>query len=67
MLGGSQQIIAESQNLELVTVEITGGMNEMASCADQINVAVTRVNTVSAQNKESIELLVPEVSKFKVD
>jgi methyl-accepting chemotaxis protein len=51
----------------MVTQEITNGMNEMASGADQINVAVDRVNTISGQNKENIDILVREVSKFKVE
>jgi methyl-accepting chemotaxis protein len=67
MLEGSRQVIEESKNLELVTQAISSGMNEMASGADQINVAVTRVNTISGTNKESINVLVQEVSKFKIE
>jgi methyl-accepting chemotaxis protein len=67
MLEGSRQIIEESKNLELVTQEINNGMNEMATGADEINVAVNRVNTISGQNKTSIDVLVHEVSKFKVE
>ncbi|MDR3161016.1 MAG: methyl-accepting chemotaxis protein, partial [Spirochaetaceae bacterium] len=67
MLEGSRQIIQESKNLEMTTQEIKNGMNEMAAGADQINVAVTRVNTISGQNKENIDILVREVSVFKVD
>jgi methyl-accepting chemotaxis protein len=67
MLEGSKQVIQESRNLEIVTQEITNGMNEMATGADQINVAVNRVNTISGENKESIDVLVREVSKFKVE
>jgi methyl-accepting chemotaxis protein len=67
MLEGSRQIIAESKNLESVTQEISHGMNEMATGADQINVAVDRVNTISGQNKESIDVLIKEVSKFRVE
>jgi methyl-accepting chemotaxis protein len=67
MLEGSRQIIEESKNLEVVTQEISNGMNEMAAGADEINVAVDRVNTISGQNKESINVLVQEVSKFKVE
>ncbi|MDR0442680.1 MAG: methyl-accepting chemotaxis protein [Treponema sp.] len=67
MLEGSKEVINESKNLELVTQEITGGMNEMAKGADQINVAVTRVNEISAKNKDSIDHLVREVSRFKVE
>ncbi|MDR2662597.1 MAG: methyl-accepting chemotaxis protein [Treponema sp.] len=67
MLEGSRQVIHESKNLEMMTEEITNGMNEMATGADQITVAVNRVNTISGENKESIDVLVQEVSKFKVE
>jgi methyl-accepting chemotaxis protein len=67
MLEGSKEVIQESKNLEMVTEEITNGMNEMATGAEQINVAVNRVNTISGQNKENIDILVREVSKFKVE
>ena len=67
MLEGSKEVIQESKNLEMVTQEITNGMNEMATGAEQINVAVDRVNTISGQNKENIDILVREVSKFKVE
>ena len=42
-------------------------MNEMAAGADQINVAVNRVNEISGQNKDNIDVLVKEVSRFKVE
>ncbi|WP_010263425.1 methyl-accepting chemotaxis protein [Treponema primitia] len=67
MLEGSKEIITEGKNLEMATQEITNGMNEMATGADQINIAVNRVNEISGQNKENIDLLVNEVSKFKVE
>jgi methyl-accepting chemotaxis protein len=67
MLEGSKEVIQESKNLERVTQEITGGMNEMATGADQINAAVTQVNTISGHNKENIDILVQEVSRFKVE
>jgi methyl-accepting chemotaxis protein len=67
MQEGSKQVIQESRNLELATQEITNGMNEMASGADQINVAVSRVNEISGNNKENIDVLVKEVSKFKIE
>jgi methyl-accepting chemotaxis protein len=67
MLEGSREVITESKNLEIVTQEITNGMNEMAVGADQINVAVNQVNTISGKNKENIDALVKEVSRFKVE
>jgi len=67
MLEGSKEVMNESQNLERVTQEITGGMNEMATGAEQVNIAVTHVNEISARNREGIETLMREVSRFKVD
>jgi methyl-accepting chemotaxis protein len=67
MLEGSKEVITEGKNLEMATQEITNGMNEMATGADQINVAVTRVNEISSTNKENIDVLVKEVSRFKVE
>jgi methyl-accepting chemotaxis protein len=66
MLEGSKEVIHESQNLEKVTQEITSGMNEMASGAEQINVAVNHVNEISNKNREGIDTLMREVSRFKV-
>jgi methyl-accepting chemotaxis protein len=67
MLEGSQQVIQESKNLEMATQEISNGMQEMASGADEINAAVNQVNTISGDNKKTIEILVHEVAKFKIE
>ncbi|MDR3247968.1 MAG: methyl-accepting chemotaxis protein, partial [Treponema sp.] len=67
MLEGSREVIAEGKSLEKATQEITSGMNEMVTGADQINVAVNQVNDISGQNKEDINVLVKEVSRFKVE
>jgi methyl-accepting chemotaxis protein len=66
MLEGAKEVIQESGNLQKATQEITSGMNEMASGADQINVAVNHVNEISTQNREGIDTLMREVSRFKV-
>ena len=66
MLAGSKEAIAEGKNLEIAAEEISSGINEMAAGANQINAAVSRINEISGQNKENIELLVREVSRFKV-
>jgi methyl-accepting chemotaxis protein len=67
MLEGSKSVIQESKNLKMVSQEISDSMNEMATGADQINVAVDMVNVISGENKENIDILVKEVSKFKVE
>jgi len=67
MLVGAKEVIQESNNLEKATQEITGGMNEMATGADQINLAIHHVNEISNKNREGINTLIKEVSRFKVD
>jgi methyl-accepting chemotaxis protein len=67
MREGSSEVIKEGTNLETITKEITEGMNEMASEADQINAAVSRVNHLSETNHTKIGVLLGEVSKFKAE
>ena len=67
MREGSSEVIREGRNLETITQDITGGMNEMAGEADQINAAVSRVNNLSETNHSKIVVLLSEVSKFKVE
>jgi methyl-accepting chemotaxis protein len=42
-------------------------MNEMSSGAEQINVAVHYVNDLCGKNREGIDSLMREVSRFKVE
>ena len=67
MLKGSEGVAEEMRKLDNLTRVITDSMNEMASGAVQINNAVQDVNGITQQNKQSIENLVAEVSKFKIN
>jgi len=67
MLEGSREVIKESAELGRITEEVTGSMAEMASGAEQITIAVNRVSDLSRGNKESIDTLMGEVAKFKVE
>ena len=66
MLKGGEGVAEEMQKLNDLTRIITDGMNEMAEGAVQINNAVQEVNEISQKNKESIQALAAEVSKFKI-
>ena len=66
MLKGGEGVAEEMQKLDDLTRVITESMNEMASGAVQINNAVQEVNEITQKNKQSIEALANEVSKFKV-
>jgi methyl-accepting chemotaxis protein len=67
MYDGAREVISESKNLEKATQEITVGMNEMAAGAEHINSAVNHVNEISGRNREAIDVVIKEVSRFKVD
>jgi len=67
MLDGAKEVINESLNLEKATQEITNGMNEMASGTEQVNTAINHVNEISSKNRDGIDSLTHEVSKFKID
>jgi methyl-accepting chemotaxis protein len=56
----------QSKDLEGIAAEMANGMEEMSKGAEQINVAVVRVNEISGENKTNIDALRAEVSKFKV-
>jgi methyl-accepting chemotaxis protein len=67
MLAGSKEIIKESRNLERVTSEVSDAINEMSGGTEEVNRAVNRVSDLSVDNKQHINTLVNEISKFKVD
>ena len=66
MLKGGEGVAEKMQKLDDLTRIITESMNEMASGAVQINNAVQEVSEITQKNKQSIENLAEEVSKFKV-
>jgi methyl-accepting chemotaxis protein len=67
MLEGSREVIAESKRLGIATAEISGGIDEMSTGAEQIDAAANRANSISITNKEHINALAVEITKFKVE
>lgn len=66
MLKGGEGVVSEMHNLSNLTHIITDSMNEMAAGAMQINNSVQEVHEIAQKNKQSIEALAKEVSKFKL-
>jgi methyl-accepting chemotaxis protein len=66
MMTGSKEVIGEGKNLEALTADLTYGMNEIAEGMNQINTAVTRIQEISQENKQNIEVLVREITRFKI-
>jgi len=67
MLNEANEVIHESEDLEKATHEIALGINEMVTGAAQINKAIHHVNEISAKNRDGINILLQEVSRFKVE
>ena len=67
MLKGGEGVAEEMRKLDDLTRVITDSMNEMASGVMQINNTVQDVREITQKNKQSIENLVAEVSKFKTN
>jgi methyl-accepting chemotaxis protein len=67
MLDGAKEVMREADNLEKATQEISGGMNEMAIGANEINSAVHHISELSTNNRESINRLMQEVSRCKIE
>jgi len=67
IMSGSSQVIHETEVLNTITYEITNGINEMVVGTEQVTVAVNKVNDLVIDNKVSIDGLVNEVGRFKVD
>jgi methyl-accepting chemotaxis protein len=61
-----QGAVRESGSLGRITTEIEKGMNGMAASAGEISASVNRINEISGDNKNSIDILSGEVLKFKV-
>ncbi len=67
MLRGGKNVADEMQKLDKLTRIITNSMNEMAKGAVQISNAMEEVAVITQKNKHSIDNLVKEVGKFKIN
>jgi methyl-accepting chemotaxis protein len=67
MQAGNKKVINDAANVGSLTAEVSNGVTEISRGADQVNVAVNQVSNLSNANKEHIDTLVSEISKFKVE
>ncbi|MHB9294565.1 hypothetical protein PilKf_00288 [Pillotina sp. SPG140] len=67
MFSGIYEVLRESKKLEQITEEIKHTMQTMTAGAERIDGAVDRVNGISVNNKQQIDVLMQEVSRFKVN
>ena len=67
MLQGSEKITKAVEKLDGINQVVKDSINEMAIGATQINNAMKEVADLAEKNKSSIELLVLEINKFKIN
>ena len=63
MFKGVNEVIQECKNLERTTQDIT----KMTYGTDQIDAVMSKTNSISVVNRNNIEALMKEVSRFNVD
>jgi methyl-accepting chemotaxis protein len=66
MLANSTSVAGEGKNLETLTQDLSGGMGEIAAEMGRISAAVNRIQEIGAENSQSIDVLIREISKFKI-
>jgi methyl-accepting chemotaxis protein len=66
MLANSREVIDEGKQLESLTKDLTGSVNEIVSEMRAINGAMNRIQEIGLENSQSIEVLIQEISKFKI-
>ena len=66
MQNASSEVISEGKNLENLTGEVTNAINDIVLGIDAITGAVRRSSEISQKNNEDIEVLMQEISKFRI-
>lgn len=66
IVNGSKKIVVEGQSLEGLSANMMQGMTDIALGMSQINGTISRIQEISKENKDSIDRLMQEISRFTV-
>jgi hypothetical protein len=66
MLSGSREIITQEAQLSSMTMELTDNINGIATSIEHISNAVLRAEEISDENRQSIVVLIKEISHFRI-
>jgi methyl-accepting chemotaxis protein len=66
MLTGSREVIGEGARLESLTGAMTEGIKEILESLSILNGTVSKAGQMSHANRESIDVLLEEISRFKI-
>jgi methyl-accepting chemotaxis protein len=66
MLTGSREVIGEGARLESLTGAMTEGIKDIMESLKILNGTVSKAGQMSHANKNSIDVLLDEISRFKI-
>jgi hypothetical protein len=66
MLSGSREIITQEEQLTSMTTELTDNINGIATSIEHISNSVLRADEISDENRQSITVLIKEISRFRI-
>ncbi|MDR2483204.1 MAG: methyl-accepting chemotaxis protein [Treponema sp.] len=67
MFANSSGVASEGKSLEVITRDLSEGMEGIAAEMGSISAAVNRVRDIGLENSRGVDALIQEISKFKVD
>jgi len=67
MAATSREVLQQSKRLKSISGEVAEGMDNMTQSSDMITNAVAKVHEISRENRENINELSAEISRFKVE
>jgi methyl-accepting chemotaxis protein len=67
MIKTARSVLSQTNNLKEINADVAEKTKDMAQSADIITSAVTKVHTISQENKENITVLSSEIAQFKVE
>jgi methyl-accepting chemotaxis protein len=67
MLTGSGHIVDNGENLKSLTAALVNSVDDITAGMERINRTVARLNEISLGNKQSIEVLVNSIARFRVE
>lgn len=66
MLANSREVVDEGKQLESLTKDLSGSVHEIVNEISAIHTTVNRIQEIGLENNQSIEVLIQEISKFKI-
>ena len=67
MTEDSKNVFSQSSDLKQITSDVAGSMDGISTSVDEIVTTISRVQDITKENKENINTLSRDISRFKVE